>query len=228
MAKSVSYDRQTIRSLNPAKRFAHLSRLKRAVDIADTLLPVGGALLDFGAGPGKFLSDCQQRRPDCKFYGYDKFKAPDEHRLTYVRATADLASESIDVLTAFEVLEHLIDADVQSFMIEAKRLLKETGSLVVSVPIMYGPITLIKESSNMVCHSRRIEYSASELLRVVAGQRIARPASADRYTTHKGFDFRALRSTLSREFRIEKSVLSPFPRLPWLLNSQIFMIGKAR
>lgn len=224
----LSYERQTTESRNPVKRFTHRSRIRRSVGIADSRLPKGGALLDFGAGPGKFLNDLRERRPDGTFYGYDKFQAPRFDGLTYVTATADIADGSIDVITAFEVLEHLIDRDIDAFLDESKRILTKRGTLIISVPIMYGPVTLIKEASNVVAHRRRVEYSPAELARVIAGKPIDRPKVTDRYTTHKGFDFRQLRQKIAASFDVGTEILSPFPALPWMLNSQIFLVAGRR
>lgn len=224
----VSYDRQTVGSRNPAKRLAHRSRLRRASDITDDLLPKAGCLLDFGAGAGKFLRDLHVRRPDATLFGYDKFKGESHQGINYLTTMSDLPDRSLDVLTAFEVLEHVIDEDRESFIREARRLLKNGGWLIVSVPIMYGPITLVKEASQMISRRRGMEYSLPELGRVLTGRPIPRPPTTDRYQTHKGFDFRQLRSRLSRDFSIEKEILSPFPALPWILNSQMFFIARAR
>ena len=222
----IPYHRQTIGSLNPAKRFAHRSRLRRAAIITDDLLPEGGSLLDFGAGAGKFLGDMRARRPDAVLFGYDKFKGKSTEGATYVPTMADLPDQSLDVLTAFEVLEHVIDEDRESFILAARRLLKKTGCLIVSVPIMYGPITLVKEASQMISRRRGMGYTLPELGRVLIGRPIPRPPTAVRYQTHKGFDFRRLRSRLSCEFCVEKEVVSPFPALPWILNSQVFFISR--
>jgi hypothetical protein len=46
--------------------------------------------------------------------------------------------------------------------------------------------------------------------------------------THKGFDFRQLRSTIAEAFTIERELLSPFPGLSWIVNSQIFFVARPR
>jgi len=228
MVHSVSYDRQTVASLNPAKRMAHRSRLKRAVSLADRFLPANGSLLDFGAGPGKFLNDLNAQRPDGIYFGYDKFKSPDYDGIHYVQSMADVVDKSMDVVTAFEVLEHVIEEDLTTFMTDSKRALKDSGTLIVSVPIMYGPVVMAKEVSQMVAFRRKFDYSAGEFCKVLFGVNIDRPPVEDRYKTHKGFDFRYLRDRLSREFDIKDVVLSPFPAATWALNSQIFFIATPR
>lgn len=60
---------------------------------------------------------------------------------------AAVPKDSIDVLTAFEVLEHVIDEDLTAFIADARRVLKSSGTLIVSVPIMFGPVVLAKEVS---------------------------------------------------------------------------------
>jgi SAM-dependent methyltransferase len=233
MARKISYERQTLESRNPAKRFAHQARLRRAADLAIEYLPKNGSLLDFGAGPVKLLNDVQHRRPDVRARGYDKFMTPRFEGIEYVARLDALPSGSVDVMTAFEVMEHLTDEGVQALLDEARRLLTGAGCLIVSVPIVYGPITLVKEASQMVAFRRGLDYSVPELCRVVVGLPIGRPMDPAQckegyLKTHKGFDFRQLRSTIAEAFTIERELLSPFPGLSWIVNSQIFFVARPR
>jgi hypothetical protein len=42
--------------------------------------------------------------------------------------------------------------------------------------------------------------------------------------THKGFNFREIEEELSTIFYINEKLYSPFPFLPWFLNSQLFFV----
>lgn len=216
----VSYRQQTLESSNPIARFAHRSRLARSVRKANALLPDGGTLLDFGCGVGDFLSALRALRPDAALLGFDPFQGKPSQDFLHVSDTAAVRPWSVDMLCAFEVLEHLTDAELESFELEASRLLKPGAALVVSVPIIGGPTLLLKEA-NRFRMFRRIEYSAPELF---AAAFLGKPAerASDRKTSHKGFDFQATRAALSRSFALGKSELCPFPALPWWCNSQVF------
>ena len=225
MKRVLSYDQQTVASSNLLVRFSHQFRYKRSTEIVRRHLPDDGMLLDFGAGQGRFLHAMKSIRPRATLVGFDAYVEPLFPGLSYVGSVDEVGASSMDVVTAFEVCEHLNDTQLNEFLRNAHRVLSETGALIVSVPIMFGPIVLLKEASKMVAVRRRCQYSLSELARVVAGQPINRPE--DRYS-HKGFDFRKLRRSIESQFSVENVTWSPFPSLPWVVNSQMFLVARRR
>ena len=126
-----------------------------------------------------------------------------------------------DVISAFEVCEHLTDAETERFLSDCQHSIKAQGKLIVSVPVMIGGALLLKELNRSILFRRASDYSASELLAGLLGRAVTRPAN--RRPTHKGFDFRWLREKLGERFVIENEILSPLP-LPWWANSQVFFI----
>ncbi|MEW6639896.1 MAG: methyltransferase domain-containing protein [Pseudomonadota bacterium] len=218
---AVSYDRQTINSPNPLARFAHRSRMARSVALVEQHLPQRGVVVDFGAGTGRLLSSLGDRRPDAGLFAIEPYMPPaGDTRLHYVQDFAAL-TESPDVISAFEVCEHLSDIETAQFLWNAREALKTDGRLIVSVPIMVGGALLLKELNRAILFRRGSDYSASELVAGTLGRSVLRPA--DRGPTHKGFDFRWLRERLSQRFVVEAQILSPLP-LPWWANSQIFFV----
>lgn len=215
-----SYDRQTLDNPNPLARFAHRRRFAYSVAMIEQLLPEGGRLLDYGCGPGRFLQALAAKRPDAELVGYDPYVeiAGGSHR--QVKDTAELADGSFDAVCALEVCEHLDATETDVLFAEVKRLLKPQGGFIVSVPIMYGPVLLLKEINGILLHRRASEYRLGELLRALAGRPV--PRGPDIKGSHKGFDFRELRARLERDFEIESQALSPSSGRPWYLNSQIF------
>jgi SAM-dependent methyltransferase len=104
-------------------------------------LPSRGKLLDVGCGEGVFVN--YARKAGFEAYGIDFSRESIEagkqlYNLdTLFTATLQEVQEKtripqFDVITLFEVLEHLDDP--RAFLIEVSRLLKPDGSLVVSVP----------------------------------------------------------------------------------------------
>ena len=97
-----------------------------------------GNLLDIGCFSGVFLSTASQVGWDC--YGIEPLVAP----AIYARATSDIPvitgtlrgdtfpPDSFDVVTAFQVFEHLIHPDQELEIIQ--RILKPGGLLVIEVP----------------------------------------------------------------------------------------------
>lgn len=56
--RHVSYEEQTLDHPNPLARYAHRAGLRLALREAAASLPPGGALLDYGAGQGRFFIFC--------------------------------------------------------------------------------------------------------------------------------------------------------------------------
>jgi 2-polyprenyl-3-methyl-5-hydroxy-6-metoxy-1,4-benzoquinol methylase len=190
MARFVPYERQTLSSTNPAVRYAHRSRVSRALRLTDSHLAENGTLIDFGAGSGLFLSELKKRKPRANLLGIDPYKKPAFPEITYVESLASINDHTADVVTAFEVCEHLTERELEDFLDGADRVLTDSGLLIISVPIMDGPVVIAKEVSHMLLRHRRCQYTAKEFCRVVLGLPIKRPQ--DPRHSHKGFNFRAL------------------------------------
>jgi cyclopropane fatty-acyl-phospholipid synthase-like methyltransferase len=177
--------------------------------------------VDFGAGTGLFLSRLGDRRADAMLFAIEPYMPPSaDARIQYLRDFESLRLAP-DVISAFEVCEHLTDAETERFIADARHSIRDGGTLIVSVPIMVGGALPVKELSRSVIFRRFSEYSLSELSAGVMGREVERPAN--RRITHKGFDFRWLRAKLRERFLIEEEILSPLP-LPWWMNSQVFFI----
>ncbi|WP_457572984.1 class I SAM-dependent methyltransferase [Desulfolithobacter sp.] len=99
--------------------------------------------LDIGCGYGSFLAalpdswtriglELNPHRADCarKHFGLQILETTLEE--------SDLATNSVDVITAFGLIEHLVD--VQSFFTELKRILKPEGLLIINVPDLTRPL----------------------------------------------------------------------------------------
>lgn len=217
----VSYDWQTINSSNPLARFAHRSRVAKSVALAEKYLPEKGIVVDFGAGTGLFLSTLGDRRSDATLYAIEPFMPPaTDSRIHYIPNFESLKLEA-DLISGFEVCEHLTDAETEQFLSSAQYSIKIDGKLIISVPIMIGGALILKELNRSILFRRASEYSVTELIGGVLGRTVQRPTN--RGPTHKGFDFRWLREKLRERFIIEDEILSPLP-LAWWANSQVFFI----
>jgi hypothetical protein len=219
--RMVSYDRQTVNSPNPLARFSHRSRVAKSVALADKLLPQNGAIIDFGAGTALFLSMLGEKRPDVSLTAIEPFMPPSvDARIQYIR-DFKAATVKADLITAFEVCEHLTDEETEQFLSDVTNSIRPNGKIIISVPIMIGGTLLLKELNRVFLFRRLSDYSVLELLAGTVGRAVRRPF--DRGPTHKGFDFRWLRRKLGETFIIEAEIYSPLP-LPWWINSQAFFV----
>jgi SAM-dependent methyltransferase len=224
MARTVSYARQTLDSPNPLARFAHRSRYKVSLDLADRLLPQHGALVDFGAGEGTFLDKFQARRADAQLTAIEPHMTIAFPNIARVPSIWEIPEGTVDLVAAFEVLEHVTDEGLADFLAGARKALKPGGRLLVTVPIMYGVAVPVKEASRAILHRRLGDTGPVEMLKAMMGVPI--PRAANRLTSHKGFDFRQLRKEIAGTFTIIEETRSPFPKAPWWLNSQAIFISE--
>ena len=216
-----AYQRQTFNTPNPIARYAHRSRLRRSIGYADEMLCPNGCLLDFGCGTGDFLQAFRAIRSDANLFGFEPYLSPGAEAFTRVGNMADVEAGSVDVITCMEVLEHLADDDLSMFVAQSRRVLRSTGSILVSVPIMGGLTLFMKEINRVFLFRRKSDYSLKEILKASFGGKVER--SANRLGSHKGFDFRELRQILRDDFVIAAEATCPFSVLPWWLNSQDFL-----
>ena len=134
-----------------------------------------------------------------------------------------------DLVFCTEVFEHLPPAETARALSEIGRILKPGGRLLVGVPVEIGPPALAKGLFRAL--RRPGEFDARPA--PVASALLCRPPRARPldeispgrayYPHHLGFDHRALAGALAARFRLEGSAGSPFPALPWWLNSELYV-----
>jgi ubiquinone/menaquinone biosynthesis C-methylase UbiE len=225
-SRSVPYERQTLKHPNPVARFAHRARYRRSLSLAGRHVPEGGTILDFGAGTGELLHQLGAARPNVRLLAFEPFMTVGFSEVRCLRNLEVVPDGSVDAVTAFEVCEHLGASQIDDFLTEVLRLLRPEGCLIVSVPVMEGVALPIKEASRALLFRRPSDYGAADLVRGLLGRPV--PRAADIRSSHKGFAHRALWTRLERDFQTISTVLSPFPSLPWWVNSQKFGVLRPR
>lgn len=227
--RTVDYRTQTLDTPNPIARYAHRQRYRASFERVAGAgtngdgggVRRGGTVLDFGCGQGDFLHELAALRPDLTLLGFDPESGHVADRYTPIDDMAAVPSGSVDMVCCFETLEHLYPDEIASFAAEAIRVLAPGGEVAISVPVIGGPTLLLKEANRAVLFRRRSDYSARELLAAsLAGRPAPRPT--DIRASHKGFDFRRLFEVLGERFEVVDTSYTPFPALPWWLNSQVF------
>jgi 2-polyprenyl-3-methyl-5-hydroxy-6-metoxy-1,4-benzoquinol methylase len=221
--RDISYEEQTVNSSNPLARFAHRTRMVVALELAIRFCPEHATVLDFGAGPGLFLHTLGMARRDLSLIGHDPFVASGFPEIRYAESLTPIDDASIDVLTAFEVCEHLYPHEIEQLLEDATRVMKPDAALIISVPIMYG-LAVIPKVLNWMWRHRKTstDYKVEEVLLSAIGTRVSRAENPR--GTHKGFDFRELRETVKTRFTVSHVRHSPIAWMPWWLSSQYFMI----
>ncbi len=219
---AISYEKQTVNAPNPLVRFSHRSRITRSLDFAKRVLPEKGTFVDFGAGQGLLLHQLRKQFADAQLIGIEPFmelRFPGSAR--YIRDFSELSTGSVDVVSAFEVCEHLRDDELATFVDESLRVLKRDGKLLISVPIMLGGAVVLKTLNHRLLHGNT-DMSVGEVARSTLGRPVSRAVNVK--NSHKGFDFRHLIKQVSSRFELIEQQHSPIPILPWFLNSQAFLL----
>lgn len=103
----------------------------------------GGKLLDVACGRGEFLNELQSRTAvgldivETPFLGeYYKYVCGDARELPF-------RNDSFDVVTGFDIIEHLSARGAAGMLREMGRVLKEGGRLYVSTPNKYSVFNFI-------------------------------------------------------------------------------------
>ena len=208
MGISREYARQTVDNPNPIARFSHRSRHRVSVDLAVQHLPPGGTVVDFGANGGLLLERVGEARQDVTLVGIDPYHDIESDRIINGDSLDEVETSSVDVLGSFETLEHLFDDDLAAFFEGAERVLRPGGEIIVTVPIMFGLALPIKELSRSILHRRRSDTSLRDIARGTLGRPIER--TPYRRRSHRGFDFRALRSEIAAHFDVTDQFHLPF------------------
>jgi len=212
----------------------------------------GQRILDYGCGDGTFLAllwatadrpaaavgaeldefqvnDCRTRLhlPNVRFEAIAALDG-DEHRRQY------------DGVVCMEVLEHVVAVD--GVIDRLWRVLRDDGTLIVSVPVETGLPLLLKQLVRRAAAWRGVgdyrganpytlgEYVAS----VFAGSapHITRPiynVDGDMpFHDHKGFNWRVLRDRLTRRFTIDEVVASPLSWLGASFATQMWFVARKK
>ena len=126
-----------------------------------------------------------------------------------------------DCIVALEVLEHTPPEMVDSFFSDVLRLLKPGGRVIITVPVMVGPVGFLK----ILMYLGTLEgYTLTAAFRHLFGAMPKTRFLRDGLYEHEGFDYRALRWRVKREFGKVEQGASPFPSLPAWLNSQAVFV----
>ncbi len=230
-----NYANLTYRSKFFLKRWSHQKRMKRSVDAA--LEHSFNRLLDFGCGDGNFLNQLKSLSPKSEngkqyaLIGFEPFKAArsDIKSLYLIRSWDGIeknvqSAGKFDVVTCFEVFEHLPPDRLEEALERISGVLSENGVLVASVPIELGLPPIIKNfyRRRILKKSQRKLFTWSRTWKSVLGKPQPDCRSGADYLTHAGFYFTEFEKVAQKYFNIQTKSNSPFPLFNHNFNSQVF------
>ena len=218
------YENQTINSKNFFVSFSHRNRLKKSMKYIISSLKKGN-LLDYGCGPGTFVSEVLKKKYK-NIYGYEPFykNILDVNLPIYSTLDALYSFAPFHTITVFEVFEHVFDSEIENILNNCKQLLHTDGELIISVPIEIGPVLFVKEISRFI-RRKQWEYGFLEFIKAcflgIAGERTLK---GHIFANHKGFDFRKfIRFVQSLGWNVTILSYGPLPIRCWYGNSQVYL-----
>lgn len=122
------------------------------------------SLLDYGCGGGSFLRQVLQKFSHIALDGFDKNPqaglALSDVNISFVNDLEKHQEKKYDMLTAFQILEHL--EDPFSTLKELKSSISNDGVLIISVPNTTGPIRHYADALTEIPphHVNRFSYSS--------------------------------------------------------------------
>ena len=229
--------------------WSHRRRFDVALELARPL--AGRPLLDYGAGDGTFLAVAHEWFPnaiglevdpglvaDCS----ERFASLKGLRFLMADAADSLPAASFGVVLCTEVLEHCPADAVDVALARMRRLVARDGRVIISVPVEIGLPLAIKQAARVIAARRvhsdyknRETYRFGEFLRMLlATERTSiprpvyetefTPGAPNRYHGHKGFNWRAMRARIGREFTVAETRFSPVSWLGAQLASQAWFV----
>jgi SAM-dependent methyltransferase len=194
--------------------------------------------LDYGAGDGEVYRYYATRESPVEAVLYEpseqlrreamhNFRGGIPHR--FVSRPEDIEG-SFDLITVFEVMEHLpLPERIRFFQVAAKRLSPQ-GRILIEVPVEHGPILLVKEMGRSILKGRESAYRTADLLsasflgRVKDVHHRHDPQDSRTFISpHHGFDVNRFEREISRIGAVVHRCNSPLPFLPrWLNQCRIF------
>jgi 2-polyprenyl-3-methyl-5-hydroxy-6-metoxy-1,4-benzoquinol methylase len=232
------YSKLTIENDAAIKRFSHTRRFKIALDMLK--LEFGESVLDYGTGDGYFLISLKNKNSKAKAFGYEPVSEMFDNLLANLRDSNYLDEvqvfQSLDSLldmhfekiTCFEVLEHL-DRNLQKNALQnMKKMLRQDGLLLISIPIEVGFSSLIKNVLRIILGQEHDARNLTNIIKSFLCIHIERESSPY-ISSHIGFYFHDLEKIFLEEgLLIKQIVYSPFKYWGSIVNSQIFYILSVR
>jgi len=229
MEKRKTYYNWNYDSKNPLRRFAHRIRFEKSIEAinADTKINV----LDYGCGDGLFLNQLKSvyKENIQHSVGFEPYMDAIKDNLVNIfkdwKEIERISNEigGFDYITSFEVFEHFHESKQKEALSSMATLLKDTGKIILSVPIEKGMPSLVKNVIRRINHPHNKHiYNLKYMTKSVFGQPIPEFRSEDKYLPHMGFYFHDLEKLAQKDFEIENKNYSPFKHLGYNFNSQIF------
>ena len=232
------YSKLTIENKNFFKRFSHKRRFVESANFIRGYQSKNKiSMLDFGCGNGFFIKYLIEKKIVFDFFAYDPVEEQitemkdlfSDNNIKDVKIFSDyqLIDQQFDVICCLETLEHFKKDDQKKLLEQMLKLLKPNGVICISVPIEVYFSGFVKMTLRILMGQSQENTSFKNLIYTLFGKPILNKDSSENLKylqTHVGFYyFNLMHLIKSMNFEIEEIKFSPFPKLKFILNSQIFL-----
>jgi len=229
-----SYYDKTYNAKNPLRRFAHRARFKngiKSIHIKNDL-----NILDFGCGDGLFLNLLKNSTDETlNLVGFEPYmEEPKSNSIDIYKNWEEIEdltnrNSAFDYVTCFEVMEHFCSEKQKEVLLMIKNILKNDGTVILSVPIEIGIPAVVK---NIVrrkgLRKAKHIYSYKNIKASLLGRPLPEFRECGNYLSHMGFYFKDLEKLILEIFIIENKFYSPIKGFGFNFNSQVFYNLKLR
>jgi 2-polyprenyl-3-methyl-5-hydroxy-6-metoxy-1,4-benzoquinol methylase len=241
----MKYSEETVENKNFLKRFSHQQRFVKSSELLNEYkFKKNISMLDFGSGDGFFIKYLIEKKFSFDFSAYEP--DPEEKQINEMKNLfsineiknvkiynkLDLINEKYDVITCLETMEHFGKKDQKKLLSQMLKLLKPNGIICISVPIEVYFSGFAKMIFRKLVGQSHENTNLKNIFNTLFGLPIVTPDTVHslntnndmRYiNTHVGFYYFDLINLIkSMNLKIETIKFSPFPKLKYFLNSQIF------
>lgn len=212
------------------KRFSHKRRFETSLNLVNILDSEDNSILDYGTGDGYFLTEAAQKYQKISLVGFEpckeqyKLATRMSSRYNNIKIFSDvkeIQANQFNIITCFEVLEHLPEKEAALVLSNVRRLLKDDGQLIISVPLESGLSGFVKNAVRLLINQPHTS-DMRKMTRAMLGLKVKRAGAEYYLDGHIGFRHKDLEPLLLRNFQLIATSFSPFPFFKAAINSQIF------
>ena len=178
-----------------------------------------------------FLNQLSNFNPEkISLVGYEPVLEPETNNNIHIIKNWDDVLNNValhgnfDYITCFEVLEHFSAKKQMEVIENICKVLTNEGFLIISVPIEKGISSLVKNVIRKKNAGKlKYVYTIRNIIKSIFSKPIPELRGGDEYIFHHmGFYFNDLECILSQFFTIVKKEYSPFGKIGYNFNSQVF------
>ena len=159
--------------IEPTREYRLNKIVKPRAEWLNSFFDNPGNYLDIGCSTGMLLESMKKLKWNCQGseFSQDAIKIAKQHGLNVSNAdlnnTKIFQKNSFDLITLFEVLEHV--SDISDLLSNIKNLLKKEGLLIITIPNINGiEYRLMKENHENIIPPAHINYFSKKSFNIIA------------------------------------------------------------